>query len=99
MKASYINAIPFSTKEEMYDKLKEHKIPITEIIDGHRQSRTFYYKGFLDGHTEVCTPYGIEKTNNYETLILKINDDFYKINFDYFKEMQNKNFTRNKAED
>ena len=91
------NVIPFTDEDEMREKLKSYDI---SIYDTRRNYKQFYYKGInTKGKPVICTPYGIEKHGNYETLIIKVDDELYPINFDYFKEMQSNSFSLAKKDE
>jgi hypothetical protein len=85
------NVIPFKDETEMREKLKSYGI---SLFDRKKNYKTFYYKGInVNGNKVPCIPFGIEKHGEYETLIIKVNNDYYPINFDYFNEMQSSQFS------
>ena len=87
--------IKFQSDDEMREKLKLHKVPIYKTENQKRTYREYYYKS-SNNQSELCKPYGYEITNEYETLIIKTDTKFIKINFDYFGEMQSSDFHINK---
>ena len=91
-----MSEILFATDEEMREKLKIYNF---SFYDKKRNLKPFYYKGIhVNGRSVVCKPIGYEISNGYETLLIEVEDNRYKISFDYFKEMQSNNFKLNKSQ-
>ena len=82
--------IKFQSDDEKREKLKQYEIHLYKNIHGKRSYREYYYKDSKN-QIKTCIPYGYEVTNEYETLIIKVENKFIKINFDYFGEMQSIN--------